>query len=216
MSMTTKVIIFSHGFGVKADARGMFPEIATAFPDYESVMFDYNDVLPNGDTVVASLPKQAEKLQSVINDINADEIILIAHSQGSIIAGMVSLGKVSRVILLAPPVVASMQRVIDKIAKRPGAAFNPEGTSKLPRTDGTTTLLPKEYIESLDASDPLELYKKIANDKPTTIIRATEDQVLGMTNVGEVGAATLIDIPADHDFTGEPRQKLIDALKTII
>ena len=63
MSMTTKVIIFLHGFGVKADARGMSPEIATAFPDYESVMFDYNDVLPNGDTVVASLPKQAEKLQ---------------------------------------------------------------------------------------------------------------------------------------------------------
>ena len=106
----------------------------------------------------------------------------------------------SAVVLLAPPVVASMQRVIEKIAKRPGAELNPEGTSKLPRTDGTTTLLPKEYIESLDAVDPLELYKKIANDKQTIIIRATEDQVLGMTSIDEVGAATLIDIPADHEL----------------
>ena len=54
--MTARAIIFSHGFGVKADARGMFPEIAAAFPDYESIVFDYNEVLPNGDTVVASLP----------------------------------------------------------------------------------------------------------------------------------------------------------------
>lgn len=212
----TKTIIFSHGFGVKADARGMFPEIAAAFPDYVPVMFDYNEVLPNGDTLVVSLPKQAQKLQSVINETEADEVILIAHSQGSIIAGLVSLSKISKVVLLAPPVVASMQRVIDKIAKRPGAEFNPEGTSKLPRTDGTVTLLPKEYIESLDTVDPLELYKKIANDKPTTIIRATEDHVLGMTNVDEVGAATLVDIPADHDFTGESRQKLIELLKEVL
>lgn len=214
--MTARAIIFSHGFGVKADARGMFPEIAAAFPDYESIVFDYNEVLPNGDTVVASLPKQADKLQQVINDTFADETVLIAHSQGSIIAGLVSLGKVSKVVLLAPPVVASMQRVIDKIAQRPGAEFNPEGISKLPRTDGTTTLLPKEYIESLNVVDPLELYRKIANDKPATIIRATEDQVLGMTNVDEVAAATLIDIPADHDFTGGSRQELIEVLKTII
>jgi pimeloyl-ACP methyl ester carboxylesterase len=211
-----KKIIFSHGFGVKADARGMFTDVAAAFPEYNSVMFDYNGVLPNGDTIVASLPKQSEKLQSIINDVEADEIILIAHSQGSIIAGLVSLSKVSKVILLAPPVTSSMQRVIDKIAKRPGAEFNREGTSKLPRTDGTTTLLSKEYIESLDSVNPLELYQKIANDKPTTIIRATEDQVLGMTNVDEVGAATLIDIPADHDFTGDSRHELIEVLQKVL
>ena len=216
MNMATKTLIFSHGFGVKADARGMFPEIAAAFPEYEAVMFDYNEILSNGNIVVAPLDQQAKKLQEVINTTDADEIILICHSQGSIIAGLVSLSKVSKVILLAPPVVASMQRVIDKVAKRPGAELNLDGISKLPRTDGTITLLPKEYMTSLDAVDPLELYKKVANDKPTVIIRATEDQVLGMTNVDEVGAASLIDLPADHDFTGESRQELIKALEEVI
>lgn len=214
--MATKALIFSHGFGVKADARGMFPDIAAAFPDYESVMFDYNEILPNGDTIVAPLNEQAKKLQEIINDTDADEIILVCHSQGSIIAGLVSLSKVSKVILLAPPVVASMQRVIDKVAQRPGAELNLDGISKLPRTDGTTTLLPKEYMASLDAVDPLELYKKVANDKPTVIIRATKDQVLGMTNVNEVGAARLVDILADHDFTGESRKELIKTLEEVI
>lgn len=214
--MATKALVFSHGFGVKADARGMFPDIAAAFPDYEAVLFDYNEILSNGDTVVAPLDQQAKRLQEVINGTNADEIVLVCHSQGSIIAGLVSLSKVSKVILLAPPVVASMQRVIDKVAKRPGAELNLDGISKLPRTDGTTTLLPKEYMASLDAVDPLELYKKVANDKPTIIIRATEDQVLGMTNVNEVGAASLIDLPADHDFTGESRHKLFEKLKGVL
>lgn len=211
-----KTIIFSHGFGVKADARGMFPDIAAAFPDYDPKMFDYNEVLSNGDTVVVPLDKQAEKLQQVINKTGSDEIVLLCHSQGSIIAGLVSLLKVSKVILLAPPVVASMQRVIDKVAKRPGAELNLNGISKLPRTDGTVTLLPKEYIQSLDEVNPIELYQKIANDKPTVIIRATEDQVLGTTNVDEVVSARLIDIPADHDFTGESRQKLIETLKEVL
>lgn len=211
-----QALIFSHGFGVKADARGMFPKIAAAFPDHEAVMFNYNEILSNGDTVVAPLDEQAKKLQEVINDTDADEIMLVCHSQGSIIAGLVNLSKVAKVVLLAPPVVASMQRVIDKVAKRSGAELNLDGVSKLPRTDGTTTLLPKEYMASLDAVDPLELYKKVANDKPTVIIRATEDQVLGMTNVDEVGAATLIDIPADHDFTDKARDELIKTLREVI
>ncbi|WP_260763965.1 hypothetical protein [Candidatus Mycosynbacter amalyticus] len=42
----------------------MFPEIAESIPSAEFVMFDYNEVKPNGDTVVASLDEQAAKLQA--------------------------------------------------------------------------------------------------------------------------------------------------------
>ena len=39
------VVLFSHGFGVKKDARGMFTDIVQSLgSDYLPVMFDYNGV----------------------------------------------------------------------------------------------------------------------------------------------------------------------------
>lgn len=211
-----KVIIYSHGFGVKADARGMFTEIAAAFPECESVMFDYNEVLPNDDTIVAPIHEQARKLESIIDRTDADEIVLLCHSQGCIIAGLVDLSKVAKVILLAPPVVASMQHVIQKLSKKPGSAYLENGVSKLARSDGSMTFLPKEYIQSLDGLNPIELYRKIVSQKSTVIIRATQDEVLGFTDLSGITAQKIFDIASDHDFTGENRQKMIAMLKGLL
>ena len=208
-----KVIIYSHGFGVKADARGMFTEIAATFPDYKAAMFDYNQVLPNGDTIVASIDNQARRLQDIIDEAGADEIVLLCHSQGCIVAGLVDLSKISKVILLAPPVVASMQHVIQKLSKKPGSEYLQGGVSKLARSDGSMTFLPNEYMQSLDEINPIELYKKIADQKVTCIIRATNDEVLGLTDLSAVAAKQMVDIAADHDFTGSSRKVLINALK---
>lgn len=206
-------VIFSHGFGVKADARGMFTEIATNFPEYRFEMFDYNHILKNGDIEVAPLGSQAQKLQEILNK-QEDEVVLIAHSQGCIVAGMVKLENVKKVILLAPPEKMSMQRVLDKLMKKPGAEVNLSGMSKLPRSDGTTTLISREYIESVSNINPLEIYQKIANTVATTIVRCTEDEVLGLTEVNKIKNATHIDIEADHDFTGASRVRLLDVLST--
>lgn len=212
--MTT--IISSHGFGVKADSRGMFPDIAATFPDYEFKMFDYNEVLSNGDTVVAPLEKQAQILNEQINGVPDNEIIILAHSQGCVVAGLADLTRVSKVILLAPPVNESMQGLIDRIVARPGAKYDPEGMSILPRSDGTTSYLPKEYIHSRQIQKPLKLYQKIADTKPTVIIRATDDEIIGLTNVDQINGAELIDIAADHNFRGESRIRLIDVLKKVL
>lgn len=210
-SRDQSVVICSHGFGVTADSRGMFPEIARNIPDAEFVMFDYNDVRPNGNTVMASLDAQAKILQRHIDEARED-VVLLCHSQGSMIAGLVDLTKVQKAILLAPPVNMSMQRVIGKMLDRPGSTINPDGLSELPRTDGTTTYLPKEYLQSLDAYTPMELYQTIVNTVPTVIVRATADEVIGLTNVNEITGATHYDITADHNFSGESRRELIEIL----
>jgi esterase/lipase len=212
-----KNIICSHGFGVKADSRGMFTDVQTAFPNYTFTMFDYNQILDNDDVVVAPIDAQAQILQHVINAQNDnDELILLCHSQGAINAGLVNLNKISKVILLAPPVKMSMERVIIKFTSRPDAEFYPNGTSKLPRSDGTYTYISKDYIESLEKRSPIDLYQQIANQKPTIIIRATNDNTLGLTNVNTIKNAIHIDIDSDHDFTGDARAKLIESLKKII
>ena len=45
------------------------------------------------------------------------------------------------------------------------------------------------------------------------IIRATRDEVLGLTDLSAVAAKQMVDIAADHDFTGSSRKVLINALK---
>jgi pimeloyl-ACP methyl ester carboxylesterase len=209
-------VICSHGFGVRADSRGMFPEIAAAFPESQFKMFDYNEVLPNGDTIVASLDRQAEILNEQISSVQNSEVIVLAHSQGCVVAGLADLSRVSKVVLLAPPVNESMQGLIDRIAARPGAVYDPNGISILPRSDGTTSYLPKEYIHSRQIQKPFELYQKIADTVPTVIIRATADEIIGLTNVNEIKNAQHIDIDADHNFQGESRKLLLRALKTVL
>lgn len=207
-------IVCSHGFGVRADGRGMFTEIQAAFPEHDFVMFDYNEVLESGDLVVTPIDKQVERLNNVLSGV--DDVILLGHSQGCIIAAMSDATQVNQVILLAPPVEMSMQRVIDKLLRKPGATIDLVGISKLPRNDGTTTHITRQYIESVNAINPFNLYSTLASDLPTTIIRATNDNVLGLTNVDEVPGVKCIDLFADHDFKGEARKSLIDTLRTII
>lgn len=208
-------IICSHGFGVTADSRGMFPEIAAAIPAAQFVMFDYNEVKPNGDTIGASLDEQATKLQEQI-DMAGEGCVLLCHSQGSIVAGLADLSSVAKVILLAPPVNMSMQRTIQKMYDRPGSKINLDGTSVLPRSDGTVTYLPKTYLESLDNYVPMDLYQRIADTVPTVIVRATEDEVIGLTNVDEIQHAAHYDVVANHNFEGDARSKLVRIIRRSI
>ena len=204
-------LVFSHGFGVKSDARGMFTQIADTFPQHNSVLFDYNTVLENGDIEVASLNLQAMTLQQKVDEQQGD-VIIIAHSQGCIVTGMINLQNVKKVILLAPPVEMSMQRVVDKLMKKPGAEIDLGGISKLPRSDGTVTHISKEYIQSLGRVSPVDLYESIAQRTDMVIVRCVNDEVLGLTNTNEVASANHVDMNADHNFTGGARSALLDFL----
>ncbi len=206
-----KTLVFSHGFGVKADSNGLFTQIAAAFPHYKTVLFDYNTDLGNGTIELASLTDQAQKLQDRIN-AQSGEVIIVAHSQGCVVAGLADLNTVSKVILLAPPVEMNAERLANKLLKRPGAEINLDGVSKLPRSDGTTTLIPKAYIDSIESVNPIEIYTQIASKVETIIVRSTEDEILGLTNVNEVPNAKHIDIKANHNFTGTARDELISIL----
>ncbi|MFO0881904.1 MAG: alpha/beta hydrolase [Candidatus Saccharimonadales bacterium] len=210
-----KTVICSHGFGVKADSRGMFTDISQAFPDYNFILFDYNTILDNGDIEVADIDSQVAKLQSVVDKAEG-EISLLCHSQGCIVGGLIDASKINKAVLLAPPIKMSMQRVIEKLQERPGSEINLDGVSKLPRTDGTTTLVPSSYVKSLDNRDPIKIYKELAERVPTAIVKVEGDNVLGNTDFSEISNAKVLTINADHDFTGNARAELIATLKNIL
>ena len=193
----------------------MFPELAAAFLGYNFTMFDYCKVEPNGDTVLRTIEEQAEILQQQIDEAQGGEIILLCHSMGSVIAGLVDLSGVSKVVLLAPP-----EKMYNKtqqwLNERPGSYVRDDGVFVLPRTDGTTSYISPAYLSSLEDKDPMELYQHIADTRPTVIVRATNDEVVGLTNVNQIKNAEHIDISSDHNFMGEARVKLIAEFESIL
>lgn len=88
-----KILLFSHGFGVKRDDRGLFTDIASHFPDYQSVMFDYNEIDEMSNTLTATpIEQQAKILTQQYNNIPAgQEVFLICHSQGCLVAALTNL-----------------------------------------------------------------------------------------------------------------------------
>lgn len=201
---------------MRADSAGMFTDIAEAFPDRDFTMFDYYEIKPNGDQTIRSLDDQAKILQQHIDAAPDGDIILLCHSQGSTVAGLVDLARVTKVVLLAPPVEFDRSGLINRLRHRKGARLNPYGISTVPRSDGTTMTIPVEYMDSIEAHDRLELYQNIASVVPTTIIRALGDEILGLTDFDDLVNATHVDVEADHNFTKQGRSRLINALKGIL
>ncbi len=205
-------VLCSHGFGVGADSRGMFTQIAAAFPEHTFVMFDYNQIDKSGDMVVRPLDEQAKILQRKRAEIKED-VILLCHSQGCMVAGLASLNNVSKVILLAPPSKMDVAKMLRLFGFREGSVVNRNGVSRLARSDGSYTLVPKEYFDFIDTVNPLSVYQKIGEKFESVILKAHDDEILGETNFDGTGIPVLI-IDGDHNFSGKYRKGLLETLQS--
>jgi pimeloyl-ACP methyl ester carboxylesterase len=209
------VLIFSHGFGVRKDDRGLFTDIAASLPAFETIMFDYNKFNEAVNTLIAApLGKQVNELRQVITDARAahpDAIIdLVCHSQGCVIAAMLQPDNVRKVIFLAPPDhFASVDKKIAQMQERPGTKLNEDGSISFPRRDGSTTIIPKVYWDSRQGVNPMKLYKELADQCELVVVQADQDEVIGDTDFSELeGKAKLIHMNTNHDFKGEARYKI--------
>jgi hypothetical protein len=69
IAKNSHIVIFSHGFGVRKEDRGLFTAVYRALPNTDAVMFDYNPIHEKSNTLTAKpLHEQAQKLRKVIND----------------------------------------------------------------------------------------------------------------------------------------------------
>ena len=209
-----KTVICSHGFGVDATDRGLFTDIAAAFPGYRFIMFDYNIVDAVGNMTVRTLAQQTEMLIEKIAEADG-EVMLLCHSQGCITAALADLTGVTSMVWLTPPDNLDIPRFVGIFGSRAGANFNPDGVSSIPRRDGTVTYIGKDYLESIGKVDALGAYTKAAAQCPTTLIRATNDEIVGETEFPGVPASVLT-LSGTHDFSGQARAGLIKKLKGIL
>lgn len=216
--MAKHIIVYSHGFGVRKDDRGLMTDIAAALPGCEHVLFDYNsfDIATNTMTVSplnVQVAKLKEKLESLGND--PDTVIdLVAHSQGCIVAAIAQPTNVRKMLFLAPPDNLSKDRLVAFFGDRPGSEINLEGNSRIPRRDGTTTIIPAAYWHSIEAPQPIRLYNRLPVHSEVKFYIANDDEVLGMSNFDQTDEAIdLIQLDGNHDFNGEYRIPLLEMVK---
>lgn len=213
----SRYLVFSHGFGVEKDSRGLFSDISKALPEYIPVLFDYNDIAEDKKiTKVASYKKQStilnHQLQAIVKRDPHADITLIGHSQGCIILGLANHQAVSRAVLLAPPLNVSARKT--KI--KPDRVINNDGSVTINRKDGTQIILSLGFIVGLKKTNPLKIYKQLASKVPITIVVARQDELLDDSNFSELDSAEVIKIDGDHNFTGKNRKGLMETLSKIL
>jgi hypothetical protein len=209
------VVIFSHGFGVRKEDRGLFTAIAKVLPGAKSVMFDYNPINEASNTLTAKpLNEQAQKLRKVINAVRAENpgatIDLVCHSQGCVVAGLVKPRGIRKVIMLTPPDELSEVKMIEQMGARMGVAIDPSARTRLARADGSTTVIHPEYWQSLAGVDPIKLYNRLAKFTALRIINARQDEVLGKISLEGIDAGiSLVTLHGNHNFDDEDSRKRI-------
>lgn len=215
-------IIYSHGFGVKKDDRGLFTDIAHSLQNVQHIMFEYNEIDEEHNTLVACpLDEQAEKLNGKIAKLQRDYpdaiIDVIAHSQGCVAAAIAKPSGIRNVIFLAPPAQFLGLEKREIYAMRPDTITENDGTLRMPRRDGSTTIIREDYWRSREDIVPIELYNQLARLTNLTIITATNDEVLTNTDfTGLSDKVSLIKQPANHDFAGDSRRVLIETVSELL
>lgn len=213
--ITPHIVIFSHGFGVRKEDRGLFTAIYRAVPDIKAVMFDYNPINEKANTLTAKpLNEQAHKLRHVINNTraeNPDAIIdLVCHSQGCVVAGLVKPRGIRKVIMLTAPDDINAEVVAKQLGRKLETPIDVTVRTRLARTDGSTTVIHPEYWQSLAGINPVKLYNNLARVTALRILNAKQDEVLGETAFeGLDPGISLVRLEGNHNFDDEESRKRI-------
>lgn len=208
-------VVYSHGFGVRKDDRGLMTDIADALPECEHILFDYNEFDDVANTMTVSplnvqVRKLKEKLESLGDDATVD---LVAHSQGCVVAAIARPANVRKMLFLAPPDSLNKDKLINFFGNRPGSTIDVAGESRIARRDGTTTIVPAKYWESIEAPNVIKFYNHLPAHSTVKFFIANDDEVLGMTNFDQTNESIeLIQLPGNHDFNGEYRQALVSRI----
>jgi hypothetical protein len=223
--MDAPILLFSHGFGVQKDDRGLFTDIAAAFPHYTAVMFDYNSVAADGKSLVARpFSQQVKMLRAQADTLRHhaspnSPLTLVCHSQGCVTAALAALSGITRTIFLTPPDSLEVDAFAARWLTRPGTKVNLQGESTLVRSDGSVTQVGADVWQQMREVAPRlpDLFTQLAQRTDLHIFSASHDEVLGPTDFSKLaGKAKLTTLAADHNFSGLARASLMTALRVIL
>lgn len=214
------IVIFSHGFGVKRDSRGLFTKIAASLPNnFGYVLFDYNST--DGEHVyLRTYSEQAAVLKTVFSTVHrmTDKIYVIGHSMGAITASILAEVSTTKSILLAPPVTSSSGRKY--FNEYLGAYRDKDNVLVIPRKDGTTTHVTDNFWDEAESIDPIAAMLDYGKKSDLTVIRAMNEDILRHTEnytlLSNNQAIKLVELPGNHNFDPPNQNLLIDTILDIL
>ena len=222
MQPNKHIVIFSHGFGVRKDDRGLLTDIAKEIPEVESVLFDYFEVDEINKTLtIRTITEQAKMLNDVVRktrESNPETIIdLIGHSQGTIVSAVAKPDGIRKAILLAPVFDLGLERTMKRYKDTPGCDINLEGESRLYALEGLVRIVPKEYWIDRQKIKTSDEYNAFAEKAELIFIEANQDEFLHKVALKDLSPkAKIMSLEGDHNFTGENREGLIKKIREIL
>ena len=201
----TDILVFVHGFGVRWDSRGMFTDIEQSLPrSWGKVLFDLYKI-ESKDVFVTSINEQVQRLSEVLGQLKFNypdlKVHLLAHSQGCMITALL-IGT----------------RLEEYFNNYPGS-HKVEGELIVPRRDKTITHIPADYFKQSQNTNVQEPILEYSNLKKINFLHATKDEVLGGVSyklLQKTKNIEIIELPADHNFTGQSRLELVKYVSQIL
>ena len=227
--MSDKLLVCSHGFGVKSDSGGIFNMVCESFKEqFLTVRIHYVSIDDFTDsTFVYEFSKQVEKLMTVIQKTQekygSKKITIIGHSQGCLIPSLMLQKypmEIEKLILLAPsPTTDLVNKMTSYWGKRVGSEVNLKGKSVFARANGSTTYLPAAFWEEAKKTVPLDAFKFVESHYPTYFIRALDDTVVlkeDYEKLKELHPKNYYELKNGHDFKEDNRLALLTVLNEIL
>lgn len=216
------IIIYSHGFGVRKDDRGLLSDIAESLSEVESILFDYFDINEKDKTItMCPFSVQIRMLNKAIQEArlaNPDAVIdLICHSQGTIAAALAKPNNIRKTILLAPVFDMSLQRTINRYRSNPQTHIDLNGISTLPPVDELTRIVPAQYWLERQNLKTFEEYNSFAAKTEMIVIQANQDEILPKVDLRELSPKIkLIALDGNHGFHVPDRARLLAVIKELL
>jgi pimeloyl-ACP methyl ester carboxylesterase len=219
-ALAPQMVVFSHGFGVRQDARGMFTDIVAALPKgWGYVLFNYDafdDVTKS--VTITGFAARVKKLQAVLEWVRqqtgVEKVHLVGHSIGALTIADLAPENVGSIVLIAPPLSLGL-RFAERFTKREGAEHSGH-TWRIPRSDGTITIADEEPLTELMNVEAEAVLAKLGFFRPYVMVLAGADEVLQDEDYTELIVMPTVNMTgidgASHDFTGSVRQELVQTV----
>jgi pimeloyl-ACP methyl ester carboxylesterase len=221
--LAPRMVVFSHGFGVQRDSRGMFTEIAQHLPEgFGYVLFDYYEFDEAQHTVrITDFAEQTERLEQMLawtrEQPGVQSVSLIAHSMGCIVAALAHPRELDKIALLAPPTSIG-ERTRQHFTTKKGAEKH-DDMWVVPRSDGTISIIPESLFDQYEQVSAAQALLDLANMHPYKLIIAGADEVLTDDNYVKIAKHPSVQYvelaDANHDFEGTARPPLLDEINNM-
>ena len=211
----TECMVFSHGFGVGRDSRGMFTDLVEQLSDkYLCILFEYTRVESDA-THVDSYQTMLWTLMRVIEHVQEQyaprSIHLVAHSMGCLLAASQSI-QFHKQIYLAPATEPLSERLKNHFKQNPNTVIDALGNVSAKRSDGSTTQISRRFFDELQPVIPMDQYAMTNGE--VMVVEAAEDEIV--TNHtqqwGVFGNISVMSISGDHNFKPPYRAQLVQTV----